>query len=103
MKWKRSRKAKEQALTSSPTDIEKNRMDAHKPQSDSQSSDLEDEEEIDGEDVDEKEEIEVMGGDSLSPVVFMRHAGRRGAANYSSYSEEELEEGGLGTRSTAFQ
>ncbi|XP_074551605.1 homeobox protein Hox-A1-like [Halichoeres trimaculatus] len=102
MKWKRSRKAKEQALTSSLTDTEKGRTGAHKPQSDSQSSDLEDEEAIDGDDVDEKEEIEVMGGDSLSPAVFRRHAGR-GAVNYSSYSEEELEEGGSGTGSSGFQ
>ncbi|XP_034550064.1 motor neuron and pancreas homeobox protein 1-like [Notolabrus celidotus] len=104
MKWKRSRKAKEQAsLTSSLSDPERNRTGAHKPQSDSQSSGLEDEEEIDGEDVDEREEIEVLGEGSLSPIVFMRHAGGGGGASYSSYSEEELEEGGPGTRSAAFQ
>uniref|UniRef100_A0A4W6G6S1 Homeobox domain-containing protein n=1 Tax=Lates calcarifer TaxID=8187 RepID=A0A4W6G6S1_LATCA len=48
MKWKRSRKAKEQAALTSPlTDVERNGMDIHsaKPQGDSHSSSLEDEEE----------------------------------------------------------
>uniref|UniRef100_UPI0037E812E0 motor neuron and pancreas homeobox protein 1-like n=1 Tax=Semicossyphus pulcher TaxID=241346 RepID=UPI0037E812E0 len=102
MKWKRSRKAKEQVtLNSSLTDTERTGNDVHKPQNDSHSSSLEDEEDIDGQDEDEKEEIDVLRGGSLGPVVFMRHAGG-GAVNYSSYSEEEQEEGGPGTRSGVF-
>ncbi|TMS06489.1 Cilia- and flagella-associated protein 65 [Larimichthys crocea] len=103
MKWKRSRKAKEQATPTSPlTDTERTGMDIHstKPQSDSHSSSLEDEEELEGEveDEDEKEEIEVLRAGSLGSVGFMRHAGE-GTGNYSSYSEEELEEGGPRTGS----
>ncbi|XP_022597034.1 motor neuron and pancreas homeobox protein 1-like [Seriola dumerili] len=104
MKWKRSRKAKEQAaLTSSLTDTERNGMDIHsaKPQGDSHSSSLEDEEELDGEDEEEKEEAEVLRAGSLGPVGFMRHA-VGGAGNYSSYVEEELEEGGPRIKSRVF-
>ncbi|XP_059199327.1 motor neuron and pancreas homeobox protein 1-like [Centropristis striata] len=101
MKWKRSRKAKEQ--TTPQTDTERAGMDIHstQPQSDSHSSSLEDEEEIEGDDEDEKEEIEVLRAGSLGAVGFMRHAGGE-TGNYSSYSEEELEEGGSRTRSGAF-
>ncbi|XP_073330008.1 uncharacterized protein [Pagrus major] len=105
MKWKRSRKAKEQATPSSPlTDTERTGMDMHhsgKPQSDSHSSSLEDEEEIEGEDEDEREEIEVLRAGSLGSVGFMRHTGG-GTGNYSRYSEEELEEGGPRTRCGVF-
>lgn len=103
MKWKRSRKAKEQATPTSPlTDTESTGMDIHgaKLQSDSHSSSLEDEEEREGED-DEKEEIEVLRAGSLGSAGFMRHAGE-GTGNYSSYSEEELEEGGPRTGSGVF-
>nr|XP_020494105.1 motor neuron and pancreas homeobox protein 1-like [Labrus bergylta] len=102
MKWKRSRKAKEQAsLTSSLTDKERTGMDLQKPQSDSHSSSLEDEEEIDEEEEGEKDEIEVLGGGSMGPEAFVRHSGG-GPVNYRSYSEGELEERGLGTRSSVF-
>ncbi|XP_051260180.1 motor neuron and pancreas homeobox protein 1-like [Dicentrarchus labrax] len=104
MKWKRSRKAKEQANATSPlTDTERTGMDIHnaKPQSDSHCSSLEDEEEVEGEDEDEKEEIEVLRAGSLGSAGFMRHAGG-GTGNYSSYSEEELEEGGPRTRCGVF-
>lgn len=104
MKWKRSRKAKEQATPTTPlTDTERSGVDIHgaKTQSDSHSSSLEDEEDIEGEDEDEKEEIEVLRAGSLGSVGFMRHAGG-GTGNYSSYSEEELEEGGPRTRSGVF-
>ncbi|KAM9347166.1 motor neuron and pancreas homeobox protein 1-like [Symphorus nematophorus] len=104
MKWKRSRKAKEQVAPSSPlTNTEKTRMDMHgaKPQSDSHSSSLEDEEEIEGEDEDEKEEMEVLRAGSLGSVDFMKRAGG-GTGNYSFYSDEELEEGGPRTRSGVF-
>lgn len=103
MKWKRSRKAKEQAAPSSLTDTDTTGMDMHsaKPQSDSHSSSLEDEEDIDGEDEDEKEETEVLRAGSLGSVGFMRHTGGR-TGNYSSYLEEELQEGGPRTRSEVF-
>ncbi|GLD59092.1 motor neuron and pancreas homeobox protein 1-like protein [Lates japonicus] len=101
MKWKRSRKAKEQAALTSPlTDAERNGMDLHsaKPQGDSHSSSLEDEEELEGEDENEKEEIEVLRAGSLGSLGFMRHT-VGGTGNYSSYSDDELEEGGPRTRS----
>lgn len=101
MKWKRSRKAKEQAALTSPlTDVERNGMDIHsaKPQGDSHSSSLEDEEELEGEDENEKEEIEVLRAGSLGSLGFMRHA-VGGTGNYSSYSDDELEEGGPRMRS----
>ncbi|KAM6955992.1 uncharacterized protein PEZ65_007069 [Lycodopsis pacificus] len=101
MKWKRSRKAKDQAVPL--TDTERAGRDIHstKPQSDSHSSSLEDEEEIEGDEEDEKEEMEVLRAGSLGSVGFIRHAGG-GTGNYSSYSEEELEEGGSRTRSGVF-
>ncbi|XP_034417764.1 motor neuron and pancreas homeobox protein 1-like [Cyclopterus lumpus] len=101
MKWKRSRKAKDQAMPL--TDTERAGRDIHctKPQSDSHSSSLEDEEEIEGDEEDEKEEIEVRTAGSLGSGGFMRNAGGE-TGNYSSYSEEELEEGGSRTRSGVF-
>lgn len=104
MKWKRSRKAKEQATPTSPlNDMERTGMDMHsaKPQSDSHCSSLEDEEEIEGEDEDEKEETEVLRAGSFGSVGFTRRAGG-GTGNYGSYSDEELEEGGPRTRSGVF-
>ncbi|XP_047457168.1 motor neuron and pancreas homeobox protein 1-like [Mugil cephalus] len=94
MKWKRSRKSKEQVNQTSVSDTARPGMDIS-----SQSSSLEDEDEIEGEDEDEKEEIEVLRESSLSSVSFIRRA-ERGMGNYSSYSEEE--DGGPGTRSGAF-
>ncbi|XP_029937155.1 motor neuron and pancreas homeobox 2a [Myripristis murdjan] len=96
MKWKRSRKAKEQAASASPLrDTESPGPGVHgaKPQRDTHSSSLEDEEELEGED-DEEEEEEIRGlrAGSLASVGFLRHTG--GAESYTSYSEEELEEGG---------
>ena len=70
-----------------------------KPQGDSHSSSLEDEEE--GEDEDEKEEIEDLRAGSSGCLGVMRHAGG-GTGNYSSYLEEELEEGGPRTRTGVF-
>lgn len=101
MKWKRSRKAKEQAALTSPlTDAERNGMDIHtaRPQGDSHSSSLEDEEELEGVDEDEKEEADVLRAGSLGPVGFMRHA-MGGTRNYNSYLDEEL---GEGSRSRVF-
>ncbi|XP_026232675.1 motor neuron and pancreas homeobox protein 1-like [Anabas testudineus] len=104
MKWKRSRKAKEPAApTTSLTDMERNGLDIHgaKTQGDSQSSSFEDEEELDGVDEDEKKETEVLRKCSLGTVGFVRHAIGE-TENYSSYSEEELDEGGPRTRSGVF-
>lgn len=100
MKWKRSRKAKDQATPL--TDTERTEIDTHsaKPQSDSHSSSLEDEEELEGEEEDdnEKEEIETLRAGSLAPVGFMRN----GTGSYSSYSDKELDEEGPRTRSGVF-
>lgn len=94
MKWKRSRKAKEQGT--SLNDTGKTGMDLQgiKALGGSHSPSLEDEDEIEGEDEDEKEEIEVLRGGSLGSVNF--------TGNYSSYSEEEVEEGAPGIRSGGF-
>lgn len=104
MKWKRSHKAKEvSAPTTSLADIERNGLDIHgaKPQGDSQSSSFEDEEELEGVEEDEKEETGVLRESSLGSVGFIRAAiGSTG--NYSSYSEEELDEGDPRTRSAVF-
>ncbi|XP_078118902.1 motor neuron and pancreas homeobox 2a [Sander vitreus] len=102
MKWKRSRKAKEQAAPLTHTERAGMDLDTAKPQSDSNSSSLEDEEEIERDDEDEKEEREVLRAGSLGSVGFMSHAGE-GTGNYSSYlEEEEQEEGGPRTRSGVF-
>ncbi|XP_071750474.1 motor neuron and pancreas homeobox 2a [Centroberyx gerrardi] len=96
MKWKRSRKAKEQAASTSPLqDTESPEAGTHnaKPQGDTHSDD----EELEGEDEEEEEEeeeIEVLRAGSLGSVGFLRHTGGGGAGSYGSYSEEELEEGG---------
>ncbi|XP_028249939.1 motor neuron and pancreas homeobox protein 1-like [Parambassis ranga] len=100
MKWKRSRKAKEQVTPTSLTDTERAGMDMQ-THSGSHGSSLEDEDEIEGEDEDEKEEVEVLGEGCLGSVGFTRHTGE-GTGNYSSYSEEEMEEGGRETRSGVF-
>lgn len=97
MKWKRSRKAKEQA-TSLLTDTD--RMHSAKSQGDSHSSSLEDEEELEGEDEDEKEERAGSSGSSGSLGVMMHAGGETG--NYSSFLDEELEEEGVRTRTGVF-
>ncbi|XP_054642391.1 motor neuron and pancreas homeobox protein 1-like [Dunckerocampus dactyliophorus] len=84
MKWKRSRKLKEQANSSSPlTDNE--RADSVKLQVDSHSSSLEDEYELEEEEEDEETSVMPSSKGSL-----LRHAGD---GNYRCYLEEELEEG----------
>lgn len=93
MKWKRSRKSKDQAALNSPlTDMN---MDGMKPQNDSHSSSVEEEEEFEGEENDGKDVRRALRAGSLPPVGFLRN----GTLNYSSYSEEELEEGGAQERS----
>lgn len=89
MKWKRSRKLKDQAPPTSPT--ERTQMSVKHPR-DFHSSSLEDEDDIEVEDEDDKEELDVLR--------LSRHAG--GTANYSSYSDEELEDGDTRTRSGVF-
>lgn len=104
MKWKRSRKAKEQVALNTPlTGPERNGTDMHdaKPEGDSQSSSLEDEEELEEDDEDKKEEI-MLRGCSLGSVGFVRQAVGGEMGKYSSYSEEELEEGGPRTRRGVF-
>lgn len=102
MKWKRSRKAKEQATSSTQltgTDGSETDILGAKHQRDSHSSSPEDDEELElEEDDDEKEEMGVLRAGSLNPVGFMRN--RMG--NYSSSSEGELEGGGPRTRSGVF-
>ncbi|KAM8856289.1 uncharacterized protein AB9W97_020711 [Spinachia spinachia] len=101
MKWKRCRKVKDQAMPLTDKEIAATDIHSPKPHSDSHSSSPEDEEEIEGDEEDEKEQIEVLRPGSLGCVSFMGHAGG-GTGNYSSYSEEELEEGGSRTRSGVF-
>ncbi|XP_069011372.1 motor neuron and pancreas homeobox protein 1-like [Embiotoca jacksoni] len=103
MKWKRSRKAKEQVAPISLTDTERTGLDIQviKAHGGSLSSSLEDQKELEGEDEDEHEEIEVLEEGSYSSVGFTKHAGG-GTGNYSSYSEGEMEEGGPGRRSGDF-
>ncbi|XP_026151713.1 motor neuron and pancreas homeobox 2a [Mastacembelus armatus] len=99
MKWKRSRKTKEQAASTTPlTDVERNGIDIHsaKNRGDSHSSGLEDEEALEGEDEDEKEEA--LRAYSLGSVGFMGHP-VGGIGKYTSYSEKELDEGGPRMRS----
>ncbi|XP_058478628.1 motor neuron and pancreas homeobox 1-like [Solea solea] len=90
MKWKRSRKAKDQAALTSLTGAERDEMDTHsaKSQGDSHSSSLEDEEELDGEVEDENEETEVLRASSLGSVGCTR-LDIGGIGNYSTYSEEQ--------------
>lgn len=66
------------------------KMDGMKPQNDSHSSSVEEEEEFEGEENDGKDARRALRAGSLPPVGFLRN----GTLNYSSYSEEELEEGG---------
>ncbi|XP_041857051.1 motor neuron and pancreas homeobox protein 1-like [Melanotaenia boesemani] len=103
MKWKRSRKAKEQSTPSSLTNTERTRMDTHsiKPHGGSLSSSPEDEEEIEGEEEYEKEDMRSLREGSLGPVGFTMHPGG-GLGNYSCYSEEEIDEKASGNRKGVF-
>ncbi|XP_020775954.1 motor neuron and pancreas homeobox protein 1-like [Boleophthalmus pectinirostris] len=87
MKWKRSRKAKEQQ--GNPLNDE---IHCSKTPGDYHSSSIDDEEDIDAEDEEGKEELQ-----ALRPP-FTRHT----PANYSSYSEEEGEERDPRTRNGVF-
>ncbi|CAG5865405.1 unnamed protein product [Menidia menidia] len=102
MKWKRGRKAKDQKVSTSLTDVDRSSMDIHsiKPHGDSLSSGPEDEEEIEGENEFEKEEIGMRGG-SLGSMGFTKVAGG-GSRSYSSYSEDEIEERAPGKRTGVF-
>ncbi|KAM7407723.1 hypothetical protein PAMA_003458 [Pampus argenteus] len=100
MKWKRSRKAKNQA-TSPLTDTEQTRIGIHGAQSDSHSSSLEDEEELEGEDEDEKEEIEDLRAGS-GCLGIMGRTGGGGTGKYSSYVDKKTEEGCPLTRTGVF-
>ncbi|XP_056146003.1 motor neuron and pancreas homeobox 1-like [Lampris incognitus] len=102
MKWKRSRKAKDQTA-SAPTSSDTERPGADRPNTnateDTHSSSLEDEEELEGEDEEEDEEIEVSRAGSLGSVGFFRHtAGGGRTGNYINFSKEELKDGGAERR-----
>ncbi|XP_061648813.1 motor neuron and pancreas homeobox protein 1-like isoform X1 [Phyllopteryx taeniolatus] len=86
MKWKRSRKAKEQANPASPLS-DGERADSVQLQADSPTSSLEDEDELEG-DEEDKEPSALPG----SLCSLLRRAGEV-TGNYSSYLQEEPEEG----------
>lgn len=101
MKWKRSRKAKEQASPSSPqtgSEGAETDMLSSKHQRDSHSSSPEDDEDLELGDDDEKEGMGQLRAGSLNPTGFLRN----GMGNYSSSSEGELEEGVPRTRSVIY-
>lgn len=91
MKWKRSRKSKEQVTALSVTD---NTMDIEslKHHHISPTSSLEDEKEREVEDEFGIEEMKQLSKTYLGSVSFTRYS-RGGSGSYTSYSEEELEEG----------
>ncbi|XP_012732405.3 motor neuron and pancreas homeobox protein 1 [Fundulus heteroclitus] len=90
MKWKRTRKAKEQVTATSVTD---NMLDIQSLKHHiSIRSSLEDEKEREAEDEFGIEEMKQLSEASLAAVNFTRYRGE-GAGSYTSYSEEEIEEG----------
>lgn len=98
MKWKRSRKTKEQASPSSPlAGSEEAEMDmiSSKQQRDSLSSSPEDDDDLELGDGDEKEAVGQLRPGSLNPTGFLRNV----TGNYISSSEGELEEAVPRTRS----
>lgn len=101
MKWKRSRKSKEQASPSSPlTGSEGAEMDmlSSKQQRDSHSSGPEDDEDLELGDDDDKERVGQLRAGSLNPAGFLRNV----TGNYVSSSEGELEEAVPRTRSVIY-
>lgn len=101
MKWKRSRKSKEQVSPTSPlTGAEEAEMDliSSKHQRDSHSSSPEDDDSIELGDDDEKEGAGQLMAGSLNPSGFLRNV----SGNYISSSEGELEDGVSRTRSVIY-
>lgn len=97
MKWKRSRKSKEQASPSSPLTGSGAEIDmlSSKHQRDSHSSSPEDDEDLELGDDDDKEQVGQLRAGSFNPTGFLRNV----TGNYVSSSEGELEEGVPRTRS----
>ncbi|XP_077474048.1 uncharacterized protein LOC144087461 [Stigmatopora argus] len=93
MKWKRSRKAKEQTGPTSPLS-DSERAESVQLQADSPNPSLEDDDELHGEDEDEEQSVLSLGS-------LLRHTGGE-AENYSSYLEQELEDGSNTRRSGGF-
>ncbi|KAK7881013.1 hypothetical protein WMY93_030602 [Mugilogobius chulae] len=89
MKWKRSRKAKEQQANALSEETHSSRS-----KDDFNDSSIHDEEDVEAEEEEEEERKEEL--QALRPA-FARHA----PANYSSYSEEEVEERDPRTRNGA--
>lgn len=94
MKWKRSRKSREQAAPNTPLTDRSVDARGQKPRSDSSSSSPEDEEEFEEEERGDKDDTGAFGAESLAPAGF----GRNGTPNYGSYSEGEPQEGGAPAR-----
>ncbi|XP_043987806.1 motor neuron and pancreas homeobox protein 1-like [Gambusia affinis] len=89
MKWKRSRKVRDQVTATSDNTMDIQSLKHHHI---SLSSRLEDEREREVEDEFGIEEMKQLSKASLSSVTFTRYR-RDGAGIYTSYSEEEIEEG----------
>lgn len=101
MKWKRSRKSKEQVTPPSPlTGSEEPEMDmiSSKHQRDSHSSSPEDDNDLELGDDDEKDRLGQLRACSLNPTGFLGNV----IGNYISSSEGELEEGVPRTRSVIY-
>ncbi|XP_054888133.1 motor neuron and pancreas homeobox protein 1-like [Poeciliopsis prolifica] len=89
MKWKRSRKARDQVTATSDNTMDIQSLKHHRI---SLSSSLEEEREREVEDEFGIEEMKQLSKASLSPVTFTRYRGDE-VGIYTSYSEEEIEEG----------
>lgn len=96
MKWKRSRKAKEQAAQQE-TDGCKSGKRGNKPKDLSRCSAHDDDEDLDAEEEDEEEEEEfrksINVGVSLPhPSDFLQHSSALSYSSHGSYSDDDLEE-----------
>ncbi|XP_061578922.1 motor neuron and pancreas homeobox protein 1-like [Cololabis saira] len=104
MKWKRSRKTKEQVTETSLAGKETINVDIQstRPHGGSLSSTLKVEDEMEKENKYEKEDTKLVGDGCLDSAGLTSHAGQ-GSGNYdSSYSEEEMEDGTLEGRNHVF-
>ncbi|XP_014841485.1 PREDICTED: motor neuron and pancreas homeobox protein 1-like [Poecilia mexicana] len=90
MKWKRSRKARDQVIATSDNTMDIQSLKHHHI---SLSSSLQDERQREVEDEFGIEEMKQLSKASLSSVTFTRYRGDGGPGIYTSYSEEEIEEG----------
>ncbi|KAM6934484.1 uncharacterized protein FYW49_000753 [Xenentodon cancila] len=97
MKWKRSRKTKEQVTPTSLADKES--IMTH---GGSLSATLRVEEEMEKENKYKEEDTELVGDGSLDSAGLTSHDEQGSGNCYSSYSEEEMEDGALEGRNHAF-